>query len=463
VSPRPAGGGRARAREKRPSRQKSAREIALNVLYHVDTRKAFADLLLSRELKRQPLAPRDAAFTTELVNGTLRWRARLDWILERYVRAGLDTVSPWVLNILRMGVYQLFFLDRIPPHAAVDEAVTLARRYANPGAAGLVNGVLRKILREGGEVPDPEQVIEDKAAALSVVGSHPRWMVERWLRRLGEEETRALMLANNRPRPLGLRVNPLRTDRETLRRSLAERGIATEASPLSRLSLRVTGNLVLAGLPEFEQGTFFVQDESETVVGELLGAEPGETVLDLAAAPGGKATQIQEGRGSKGLLVAADAAMNRLSRVVENVARMGVENVGAICADGRVLALARPVDRVLIDAPCSGLGVLGRRADARWRKTEHALRTLAALEAELLGAAAGHVRPGGILVYSVCSTEPEEGMDQVRRFLRERPEFELQDASEFVAPEAVTERCVLLYPHRHGTDGAFAARFRRKA
>jgi 16S rRNA (cytosine967-C5)-methyltransferase len=460
VSARPAGGGR--SREKRPPRQKSAREIALIVLYHVDTRKAFADLLLSRELKRQPLAPRDAAFATELVNGTLRWRARLDWVLERYVRAGLDTLSPWVHNILRMGVYQLLFLDRVPAHAAVDEAVTLTKRYANPGAAGLVNGVLRKILREGGEVPDPERVIEDSAGALAVVGSHPRWLVERWLRRLGEEETRALMLANNQPRPLGLRVNPLRTDRETLHRSLAARGVATEASPLSRLSLRVTGNLVLAGLPEFEQGTFFVQDESETVVGELVGAEPGETVLDLAAAPGGKATQIQEGRGSKGLLIAVDTVMNRLSRVKENVARMGVDNVGIVCADGRVLALARPVDRVLVDAPCSGLGVLGRRADARWRKTEASLRSLVALERELLQAGATHVRPGGILVYSVCSTEPEEGMEQVRRFLRERPEFELQDASEFVASEAVTERCVLLYPHRHGTDGAFAARMRRK-
>ncbi len=459
MSARPTGVGR--ARQKRPPRQKSAREIALGVLYHVDTRKAFADLLLNRELKQQSLSPRDTAFATELVNGTLRWRARLDWILERFVRAGLDTLNPWVMNILRMAVYQLLFLDRIPPHAAVDEAVILTKRYANPGAAGLVNGVLRKILREVGEVPDPERVIEDKAAALSVVGSHPRWMVERWLRRLGEEETRALMLANNQPRPMVLRVNPMRTDRETLRRALTARGVATEASPLSRLSLRVAGGLVLAGLPEFEKGYFFVQDESETLVGELLGAEPGETVLDLAAAPGGKATQIQEGRGSRGLLIAVDTVMNRLARVKENRVRMGVDHLAIVCADGQALGLARPVDRVLVDAPCSGLGVLGRRADARWRKTETSLRAMAALERGLLRAGASHVRPGGVLVYSVCSTEPEEGFEQVERFLRERPAFELQDASEFVPPEAVTDGCVLLYPHRHGTDGAFAARMQR--
>ncbi len=449
------------ARLRRGARPKSPREIALNVLYHVDTRKAFGDLLLTRELRQQSLAPRDAALATELVNGTLRWRARLDWVLGRFVRAGLDTVNPWVLNVLRLGAYQILFLDRIPPHAAVDESVTLTRRYANPGAAGLVNAVLRNLLREAGSIPDPETAIEDRAEALAVASSHPRWLVDRWLLRLGDEQARALLFADNNPTPLGLRVNPLRTDRETLRRSLVARGIEVEAGPYSRLSLRVQGNLVLAGLPEFEEGLFFVQDESETLVGELAAAEPGETVVDLAAAPGGKATQIQAGRESRGFLLAADVQWNRLLRVLENVDRLGVENVGLVCADGRTLALARPADRVLVDAPCSGLGVLGRRADARWRKTEDALRALLPLERELLEAGAALVRPGGTLVYSVCSTEPEEGMNQVRGFLGRNPEFSLVDASEFVPSEVVTNGCLLLYPHLHGTDGAFAARLKR--
>jgi 16S rRNA (cytosine967-C5)-methyltransferase len=340
--------------------------------------------------------------------------------------------------------------------------VTLARKYANPGAAGLVNAVLRKILREGAGAPDPEQVLTDPDEAMAVAYSHPAWLVARWRRRLGDEETRALLLADNRPPTVGLRVNPLRTDRETLRRALAARGIEAEAAPYSRLTLRVSGNITLPGLPEFEEGHFFVQDESETLVGELLAPEPGETVLDLCAAPGGKATQVQEGRNSNGLLIAADAQKNRLARVRENVERMGVEQVGVVCAEGQKLALARPVDRVLVDAPCSGLGVLGRRADARWRKTEASMRALLPLEAELLRAGATHVRPGGVLVYSVCSTEPEEGFRQIEAFLGAHRDFSLEAAEAFVPAEVVTDGCLLLYPHRHGTDGAFAARLRRK-
>ena len=450
-------------RHRRRAQPKSPREIALNVLYHVDRRKAFADLLLNRALKDGELVPRDAALATELVNGTLRWRARLDWVLGRFVVAGLDTLTPWILNDLRLGAYQILFLDRIPPHAAVDESVKLARKYANPGAAGLVNAVLRKLLREGDGVPDPETVISERAVALAVAFSHPQWLVERWLQRYGEEETRALLAADNRPSPVGLRVNPMRTDRETLRRALAARGIQAEAGAYSKLSLRVQGNLVPAGLPEFEHGDFFIQDESETLVGELVGALPGETVADLAAAPGGKATQIQEGRSSRGFLLASDSQPGRLTRVRENVKRMGVENVGVVCADARVLALSRPVDRVLLDAPCSGLGVLARRSDARWRKTPASIRTLLPLQQEMLEAAASHVRPGGTLVYSVCTLEPEEGRGQVDAFLGRHPEFTLEDAAGILPPEVVTDGCLLVTPHRHGTDGAFAARLRRKA
>jgi 16S rRNA (cytosine967-C5)-methyltransferase len=219
---------------------------------------------------------------------------------------------------------------------------------------------------------------------------------------------------------------------------------------------------VVGQVPEFAHGHFFMQDESETLVGELLRPEPGETILDLAAAPGGKSTHIQELRGSQGMVIAVDAQRLRLKKVPENVARLGLEGIHAVLADGRAFALARPVDRVLVDAPCSGLGVLRRRADARWRKTEASMRALLGLEGDLLRAGAEWVRPGGVLVYSVCSFEPEEGIHQVTRFMVEHPEFTLEDAADFLPPEVVTEGCLLLYPHRHGTDGAFAARLRRK-
>jgi len=450
-------------RPRRRAREKSAREIALNVLYHVDTRKAFADLLLARYLKQGELQGKDAALATEIVGGTLRWRSRLDWILGRYVRAGLDTLSPWVLNVLRLSLYQIVFLDRIPAHAAVDEAVKLAKRYANDGAAGLVNAVLRKILREGTAGTDPELVIPSRIGALAVAYSHPEWLVARWMERLGDEETVALLQANNRVPGLGLRVNVMLGDREALRGELEAAGIEVEASPYTRLGLRVRSDLVPSGNEAFARGRFFVQDESETVVGELLGAAAGETVLDLCAAPGGKATHIQESRACAGLLVAVDVQGARLRKVRENLGRLGLTGAAPVQADGVALKLSRPVDRVLVDAPCSGLGVLARRADARWRKTEASLAALLPLQAALLAAGAEHVRPGGVLVYSVCSNEPEEGRRQVDAFLASHPGFTLEDASGYVSPLAVTDGCVFLTPHRHGTDGAFAARLRRDA
>lgn len=448
---------------RRASRSKTAREIALWVLYHVDTRKAFADLLLNRALSENPLEPRDAALATELVNGTLRWRARLDWVLARYVRDGLDRLPPQIRNVLRLGLYQVMFLDRVPPHAAVSESVKLARMVGHSGTAGLTNAVLRKILRDADRLPDPEKSIRELPEALSVAYSHPQWLVERWLRRMGEKETRAFLAADNHAAPMGLRANLTRTDRETLRRALAAREIEVESGRFSRQALRGKVGFAPRRVPEFTDGLFFVQDESETLVGELLGAEPGETVLDLCAAPGGKTTHVQEMRGSAGMVLAVDVQQGRLLRVAENAERLRLDGVALVCADGRSLALARHVDRVLVDAPCSGLGVLCRRADARWRKTEASMRALLPLERELLQAGAGHVRPGGVLVYSVCSTEPEETTMQVKTFLAENSDFELEDASGFLPKEVVTNGCLLLYPHRHGTDGAFAARFRRRS
>ncbi len=449
-------------RTRRDPRPKSAREVALVVLQQVDTRKAFADLLLNQAFKQGQLDARDAALATELVNGTLRWRARLDWVLNPYVRSGLEGLSPWILNDLRLGLYQILFLDRVPDHAAVDQSVRLARKFGHDGSAGLVNAVLRRVLRERDTLRDPETVLTDPAEALAVAWSHPEWVVARWLRRFGPDETRKLLAANNDPPALGLRVNTMRTDRETLRALLADRGIETEASPVSRLSLVSRGNLTPRTIPEFQDGLFFVQDPSETLVVELLDPQPGERILDLCAAPGGKATQIQECRDDQGTVVAVDVQANRLGRIRENVQRLKLSGLLPVVADGRAFGVRQPFDRVLVDAPCSGLGVLGRRADARWRKTSASLRTLAAVQAGIISAAAPLVKPGGVLGYSVCSFEPEETTRVIEGFLKEHDDFSVEPAGEFLPADVVTDDCLLMLPHRHATDGAFAARLRRK-
>ncbi|NNF05641.1 MAG: methyltransferase domain-containing protein, partial [Candidatus Eisenbacteria bacterium] len=253
-----------------------------------------------------------------------------------------------------------------------------------------------------------------------------------------------------------------KTDREILRQALADNNVETVAGEHSKLALRVKGNIVLKGISEFEIGHFFVQDESETLVVELLDPQPGETILDLCAAPGGKTCHIQEARGSEGHVIAVDVQAKRLSRINENLERMQLKNVSVVGADGIDLALAEKVDRVLVDAPCSGLGVLARRADARWRKTPESVRALVPLQQKLLQAAAKHVKPGGVLVYSVCSFEPEEGIEQVKAFLAQDSSFILEDAGQWLPETVVTDGYLTMLPHRHGTDGAFAARLKKQ-
>jgi 16S rRNA (cytosine967-C5)-methyltransferase len=395
----------------------------------------------------------------ELVKGTLRWRGRLDWVLDRLVHIGLTQVQPWVRNILRMGAYQILFLDRVPAHAAVDESVKLAHRYGHPGTAGLVNSVLRRLVEEKDGQTPPEG---DDVESLAIWGSHPRWIVERWLDRFGLEETRALLMANNRAAPVGLRVNPLRNTREELIERLAAEGVAAEPSRLSPDHVRLVESAAPGSLAAFREGRCTAQDESEALIGRLVAPQPHERLLDLCAAPGGKCTHLAELMGDEGEVWALERAEPRVASLEATVRRLGTHAVHVVQGDGRTYTFPMPFDRVLVDAPCSGLGVLARRADARWRKSPDLLRDLPAVQQELLVAGGRRARPGGVVVYSVCSFEPEETTDLVERFLQEQPSFVLESASGLLPDEVVDEHGFMrVLPHVHGCDGAFAARFRR--
>lgn len=442
-----------------------AREAALQTLYAVEVKAAFAHLALSHILRTAALPPRERALATELAQGTVRMRAAVDFALAQFCHYQLTRLSPWIRNLLRLAAYELLFLHRTSPAATCHAAVELAKQYGHPGTVRLVNAVLRRLSEQRKQIDYPP-FETDPVGHLTTRLSHPRWLVERWLQRWPPEEVRALCLTNNRPPPLTVRVNRLRLTPEDLRAQWEVRGVKAQPCRWAPEGLVVghVGEVQL--LWGFDQGWFTVQDEASMLVGYLAAPQPGWEVADLCSAPGGKATHLAELMGDRGRVWAVDLHSRRLQRVAETAVRLGLRNLFTRCADARRVAevLPQPLDLVLLDVPCTGTGTLRRRADARWRKQPEQLEELVTLQRELLSAAAELVRPGGVLVYSTCSLEPEENEEQIRWF-RERyshfvpaleppPEVELPGLNR-------AEGWLHLWPPRDGTDGAFLARLRR--
>lgn len=425
------------------------------------SRGAYADKLVDSLAGKFPLEPRDRGLLNELVKGTLRRRGTLDAVLALYLRQELETLPNWIQQALRLGVYQWLFLDRMPAHAAVSETVALARKYGHPGTAGLVNSVLRRLSETPRDtIWEQLRAISDPTARLVALTSHPAWLLERWTRRFGEDDTLALAEANNRTALVGLRANRLRLDRKELLHRLEQAGVSAEPGRFAPLHVSLRGEVDFASLPVVRRGDATVQDESETLVGHLVDPKPGERVLDLCAAPGGKTTHLAELMGDRGDVVAVEQNPARALVLEKNLERVGLRSVTVRVADAREPVPGVPFDRVLVDAPCSGLGVLARRADARWRKSPEGIAQMHAVQCELLAAGAHAVRPGGTLVYSVCTFEPEETAEVVRWFGERHPEFRRVAAGEWLPAEVVGEGGEFLcLPHRHGTDGVFAMRW----
>ena len=399
---------------------------------------------------------------TEYVAGITRWRRWLDFLLADFYRGRYDSMEPLLRQILRLGLYDLLFLDT-PPHAALNEAVELAKRKVRPGAAGLVNGMLRNLHRQRKSLPEPST--GDAAEDLAIAHSHPTWMVRRWLGRYGREETEALLQWNNARPTYGLRVNGLRKEKADIEARLKEEDVSWERSAyfsdflrLHRLQTVIRGGWI-------EKGWCAVQDESAGGVVRLLDPRPGEHVLDACAAPGGKTIYAAERMRDQGLIRAVDVDEQRLVRLRENAARHELRIVEIEAADLRTIARREEqpqADRVLVDVPCTGLGVLSKRADLRWRREPGDLEELPRLQADLLEAASRLVKPDGILVYSTCTTEPEENEKVVQAFLKAHPSFSVEAASDFVSPELVTPGgFYATRPQRHRMDGAFGVRLRR--
>lgn len=440
---------------RRPGREGTidrARTVAFEALCDLERGVTWTQVraALVQSLKRDL----DRRFAHELVAGITRRRGALDWVLRRHARRPSEDLDLEVRVLLRLGLYQLLELDRVGEHSAVHTTVELAKHHA-PRAGGFINAVLRAAQRSrAADVPPAPEL--DPAEHLAVRYSHPRWIVERWLVRFGFEATRELCAYNDRRPDMILRTNLRRTTRAAVLQALpsARPGKWSPTAVRGARAFRHVRRLV-------RDGHASVQDESAQLVAPLLEPRPGGLYLDLAAAPGGKAGHLAELAGPEARIIALDRNASKLERVRGNALRLGCDNILVAVADARHV---RPVqaDGVLVDAPCTGLGVLARRPDLRWRKQPADLARLPRLQSELLDRAARLVRPGGLLVYSVCSFEPEETVAVVRDFASRHPDLRLESGD---ADPALQVEPGLLYwlPHRHGVDGGFAARWRRVA
>jgi len=438
------------------------RGIAVKILNRVDRTDAYLDKLIDVELKYGELSGPDKALLNEIVHGVVRWERRLDWILRGFYKGEFSKCIPNLKNAMRVALYQILFLDNIPNYAAVNEAVEFVKKIQGEKSANLVNAVLRNIIRtiEEAEIryPDPEQ---DEINYLGTYYSHPNWLVKRWLKRYGREFTERLMEENNQRPKLTLRFNRLLTDRDSFIKKLEEAGLKFRPSKYLEHFFVLLHLTNITDWNYFQQGYFSIQDESAGIPCILLDPNPGETVLDLCAAPGGKSTYIAELMNNQGKIIAIDKYQSRIKLMKKNVERLKITNIEFLEADSETLEMP-PVDKVLLDAPCSGLGVLTKKPEIKWKKDSEDIKNLADIQTRLINNAAKLVKVGGVLVYSTCTIEPEENFEIIKQFLETHPNFALVKNHPNIHPDLIDENgCVSTFPHIHDMDGSFAAKLIR--
>ncbi|HHT9123395.1 MAG TPA: 16S rRNA (cytosine(967)-C(5))-methyltransferase RsmB [Candidatus Wunengus sp. YC63] len=455
---------------KNSSSKTDVRYECIRILREIDEKEVFAHELISEKCSQVDWLPRDKNLLTELVNGVIRHRLSLDTLISSFSKIPFKKIEPWVLYALRLGLYQIVYLDRIPVSAAINTSVELVKKaIRRPDAIKFANAILRsaerslqnKCLQEQ-EVanhrnalyrrentwctfqhtilPDPNK---NPSAYMAANYSHPEWLIKRWLSRYGKDKTIEICKINNLPPKVFLRINHKKISPQEFIELLNKNGINSYAVD----NAVVVDNIAVSEIPGFSEGLFFVQDISAMKVAQFLKVEKTDTVLDMCAAPGGKTTHISELLGDTGKVCALDISLKRLQSVRENCRRMGVQNVFIVCGDasGERVPFHVKFDRVLIDAPCSNTGVLARRVEARWRLKEEDMNKLADLQYSILKTGAAMLKPGGYLVYSTCSIEPEENQDIIKKFLSNEPQFCL-DAEKYYLPEL------------KGGDGGYMAR-----
>lgn len=443
----------------------NAREAALKVLYEIENNNAYSNIELNKYLSNYNLSELDKSLITELVYGVEKYKVAIDYDISQISNIQLSKISKWIINILRIGIYQIKYLDKIPESASVNESVKLAKRYGNQGSVKFVNGVLRNYIRNKDTIIYPDKA--DLINYLSVKYSYPKWIIELFLKGYDAEFTEELLNSSNEVPDLTIRVNRLKCSKDELIQVLQEDFVEVQDAKYISDALLIKSPKPINILKAYKDGLFQVQDESSMLVGIILDPKPGETIIDVCAAPGGKSTHIAELIQNKGLIHSRDIHSHKLKLIEENANRLGINIIKTGEYDATKLDndLVDKCDRVVVDAPCSGLGIMRRKPDIKWNKENSGINSLTNLQNNIIEISSKYVKKGGILIYSTCTINKRENLDVVNNFLNNNETFKLVDISNNL-PDGLSiktsrEGYIQTYPNIDGIDGFFIAKMIR--
>lgn len=439
----------------------NSREIALEILLDIELNKAFSNISIRKHIPDE-IDSKDESLIRELVYGVLENKILIDEIISKSSKIKIKKIHPKILGILRLGIYQIVFMDKIPSRAAVNESVNLAKKYGHKGTIGFVNGVLRSISRDKDTILNFDNM--DEAKYIAIRYSHPEFLVKKWIEDYGVEFTKELCEANNKRPELNIRVNTIKISKEKLKEILSDKGFIIRDGKYAKDCIIIENPHRITDLDEYKNGLFTIQDESSILVGQFINPDENSLVLDACSAPGGKSTHLGQLMNNKGKIISRDIYSHKINLVEDNAKRLGIDIIETQEYDALELdnSLVNKVDYCLLDAPCSGFGLIRRKPEIRWNRDENDLDSLVKLQYKLLNTVKNYVKPGGFLIYSTCTINREENIDQIMKFIDENPEFSMVNMEECVENkvnlDTLRNGYIQIFPNIHGTDGFFIAK-----